>query len=283
MKKTLLLGLLLFVGMFIITGCGSNKQLEEIANKVNESETVKSYKMFGFNIEATANSDTLVVSTTSQDENSKVEFKLADNILSNEKIPVAESTTVLVVLDSVGQTQGYKDGELAQNINAFFEEFQNYTLEKDGLEIVIGESEISLKLDLTKKIPLIDMSNFYLKTDEFDMISEFIADKETGNQSGKTGNIAYDVFVGKNESTIQIGQDGELSDSAYKSILSALEVMYGKKVANKFQKLYPKFVDGKKKVGAYTIVKGYKMEDQDDSMFEGTEIVRITINNKKVK
>ena len=42
-------------------------------------------------------------------------------------------------------------------------------------------------------------------------------------------------------------------------------------------------VDGEKTVEAFTIEKDYKPEDQEDSIFNNTEIVLITIDNKKVK
>ena len=59
--------------------------------------------------------------------------------------------------------------------------------------------------------------------------------------------------------------------------------MYKKDTAKHFQELYPKFIDGKTKTEAFTIETNYKIEDQDESVFKDTEIVLVTINNKKVK
>lgn len=281
--KKMLITLLAFVMLFSLTACGSNSKLDEIADKINNCESVKNYKEYGYEIKASTSKDTLTITSKIDDNSSKVEFKLDGDILSNENLSVDDLLAALLLINGVGQTYGYKDGELSQNINTFSDDFKNYTLEKEGLELVIDDEKVSLKMDLSKKVPLIDMSKFYLKVDDFDILSQILADSEHGNQSGKSGNIAYDVFVGEEESTIQIGQDEKLSDSAYKSILSALEVMYGKEVANHFQELYPNFVSGKKTVEAFTIEKDYKMEDQDDSMFKDTEIVLITINNEQVK
>ena len=281
--KKMLITLLAFVMLFSLTACGSNSKLDEIADKINNCESVKNYKEYGYEIKASTSKDTLTITSKSDDTNSSVEFKLDGDILSNENLSVDDLLAALLLINGVGQTYGYKDGELSQNINTFSDDFKNYTLEKEGLELVIDDEKVSLKMDLSKKVPLIDMNKFYLKVDDFDILSQILADSEHGNQSGKSGNIAYDVFVGEEESTIQIGQDEKLSDSAYKSILSALEVMYGKEVANHFQELYPNFVSGKKTVEAFTIEKDYKMEDQDDSMFKDTEIVLITINNEQVK
>ena len=282
MRKKLLLGLLLIIGLFTITGCGVNK-LDDVAKNINNSESVTSYKEYGYEIKATAKDDTLTVTSKIGDTNTKVEFNLDGDILSNEKISLDNLMTTLLVINGVGQTYGYKDGELSLNINTFSEDYKNYTLDNEGLELIINEDSISLKIDLSKKVPLIDMNKFYLKTDDLDMISEFKENGENGNQSGKIGNIAYDISIGEEESTIEIGQDEKLSDSAYKSILTALEVMYNKDTADKFQKLYPKFESGKKTIESFTIEKNYKHEDQDESVFKDTEIVLITIDNSKLK
>ena len=283
MKKKILSLVLLLVLVIGVTGCGSNSKLDDIAKKINECETVNNYKEYGYNIKATTAKDTLTITSKIEDKESKVEFKLDGDVLSNEKLSTDDLIATLLVINGVGQTYGYKDGELSQNINTFTDEFENYTLDKEGLELVINDEKVSLKMNISKKVPLIDMNKFYLKADDLDMISQLIKDKETGNQNGKIGNIGYDIFVGDDESTIQIGQDGKLSDSAYKSILTALEVMYGENTAKKFQELYPEFVEGKKTVGAFTIEKDYKVEDQDDSVFKDTEVVLVTINNKKIK
>ena len=283
MKKKLILGLLAIIGLFTITGCSSNNKLDAVAKKINNSESVKSYKEYGYVIKASTTKDTLTVTSKTDETESKVEFKLNGDILSNENTSLEDLMATLLVINGVGQTYGYKDGELSQNINTFPDDFEKYTLDNEGLELIISDDKVSLKIDLSKKVPLVDMNKFYLKAEDLDMISELVQEKETGNQSGKTGNIAYDIFIGDDESTIQIGQDEKLSNSAYKSIITALEVMYGEDVAKHFKEVYPKFVDGKIKVEAFTIEKNYKLEDQDESMFKDTEIVLITIDNKKIK
>ena len=282
MKKKILSLALLLVLILSITACGSN-ELNKIAKKINNSETVKNYKEYDYEIEAKVKNNKLIIASTVDKKTTKVEFKLDGDILSNDNISTDGLLALLLVIDGVGQTYGYKDGEFSQNINTFTDDFKKYTLDKEGLEIKIGDDKSSLKIDLSKKVPLIDIDKFYLKAEDLDMISEFITDKENGNQSGKTGNIAYDIILGDEESIIQIGQEEKLSDSAYKSIVTALEVMYGEKTAKKFQELYPKFEDGKKTVDAFTIETNYKPENKDESVFKDTKVVLVTINNTKVK
>ena len=283
MKKKLFKILLLLVIAVSVTACGNNKKLVEIAKKINNCATVKSYKEYGYDIKATAKKDTLTVTTKTDDTKTSVSFKLEDNILSNDNIANEELLTAMLVIDAIGQTYGYEDGELSKNINSFPGETRNYTLAKEGFEIIVGEEKNSLKIDLSKKIPLIDMNKFYLQPENFDILAQIKADGEGGNQSGKSGNIAYDVFLNVDENTIEIGQDKKLSDSAYKSILSALEVMYDKEVANHFQEIYPKFIDGKKTIEAFTIETHYEREDKDESVFKDTDVLLIIINNKLIK
>ena len=283
MKKKILGLILITVFIIGVTGCGKNSKLEEIAKKINNCESVKNYKEYGYEIKASSKKDTLTITSKIDEKKSKVEFDLKENILSNENISTNDLMAALLVINGVGQTYRYKDGELSQNINTFSSEYQKYTLDKEGLELIINDDEVSLKIDISKKVPLIDMNKFYLQDTDLDMIKGLVENKETGNQNGKIGNIAYDIFVGEEESTIQIGQDEKLSDSAYKSIITVLEVMYGKDIANHFQELYPEFVDGKKTVEAFTIKKNYKVEDQEESVFKDTEVVLVTVNNKKIK
>ena len=283
-KKILLLVIvLLCVAVVVFLAFGNKPGLNNIAENINNCETVKSYKEYGYEIKASTTNDTLTIISTMGETESKVDFKLDKNVLSNENLTTDELLPALLVINGVGQAYGYKDNELSKNINAFTNEFTNYTLDKEGLELIIGDNKISLKIDISKKIPLIDMDKFYLKPEEFDMIGEFVEDNENGNQSGKAGNVAYDVFVGNDQSTILIGQEEKLSDSAYKSILSALEVMYGKDVATHFAEIYPKFEDGKKTVEAFTIETNYAVQDQDESVFKDTKTVLVTIDNNTLK
>lgn len=283
MKKKILSIILLLVLVMSTTACVASGKLNKIAKNINNSESVKTYIDAGYKMKASAFGNRLVLKSKIDKTKSKVEFKLKKNILSNENLSTNDLIFAMLVINGVGQTYGYEDGELSQNINSFPEEYEKYTLEKEGFELVTKDDRVSLKIDVSKKVPLIDMDLFYLKPSDFDMISRLVEDEDSGNESGKKGNIAYDIFVGEDESTIQIGQDEKLSDSAYRSIVSALEVMYGIKTASHFKDVYPKFLDKKTTVGEFTIETNYKPEDQADSIFKDTKVVLVTINNSKLK
>ena len=286
MIKKCLKGLLLSAIMcFAITGCGKLKiiTLDEIVEKFNNSETVKQYKEYGFEMKASAKDNKLTITSIMGEEDSSVSYNLNDNILSNENLADEDLMSAIVLIDSIGQMRGYKDGELAENMNAFADEIKKYTLDKEGFELKTNEESNSIKIDLSKKIPLIDLKDFYLKPDTFDMIKEFVEEKTTGNQSGKLAKLAYDVSLGVDESNIYIGEKDKLTDSSYKSILSALEVMYGTETVNKFKEAYPSFKDGKTTVEGFTIETNYEIEDQEESMFKDMKVVLVTINNEVIK
>ena len=283
MKRKILniIGLLLIV--LCVTACGTNSKLSKIAKYFNESDTVKSYKEYGYELKATAKKDTLTITSKMDDNTTTTVFTLKDNILQNTKLQDEEILTTLLVIDSIGQLQGYEKGKLSQSFNAFPDKVKEYTLENEGIELVFDENKKSLKIDLTKKVPLIDMNEYYIQPEIFDYIEEIKKNNEPGNQNGRSGNIAYDISLDKDINTIEIGQEEELSTSAYKSILSALEVMYSKEVANHFKEIYPEFVNGKKTIEAFTIDTNYKRDDQENSVFKDTKEVFITIDNSKIK
>ena len=283
--KKLLYAVVLLALVVGIAGCGSKTTkvtLADIAEKFNNSKTIKSYKEFGYEITATANNNELVITSKMGDENSSVSYKFENNILSNEKVSEEDLITALILIDSVGQAHGYKDGELADNLNAFPEDIIKYTVEKEGLEIKTGDETNSIKIDISKKIPLKDMAGFYLKTDDFDMIADIVENETSGNQTGKVAKIGYDVRVDEEESYIYIGETDKLTESAYKSVLSALEVMYGKKAVDYFKQNYPAFKDGKTEFEGFIVDTNYQKEDQDESVFKGMKIVAVTINNAVV-
>ncbi len=282
MKRKILniIGILLIA--VCVTACGNNNKLKDIAKYFNESDTAKTYKEYGYDLNATVTKDTLTIESKVQDKKTTLTFKLNNNILSNDNIPNEDLLIALLVADSVGQKYGYKQGELSQNINAFPDKIREYTLDKEGFEFTFGDTN-SLKIDLSKKVPLIDINQFYLAPEYFDMIRETKKENETGTQNGKSANIAYNISLGTEKSTIEIGQDEQLGDSAYKTILSALEVMYGKQVANQFQKVYPKFLNEKTTVDAFIIDTNYKREEQESSIFKGTKEVLVTIDNSRLK
>lgn len=292
MKKKILVCLFAFILCFSLVGCGKKKvDLNKIADKINNSETAKQYKEYGIDLKATANKGEIVISMKSEtlEMDSTSSYKLDGTIFTIDASNEESVAGLALLINGIGQVHGYKDGELMQNLNSFPEKIKSYTLTKEGFELIEKDDKITVKIDASKKIPLIDMSEFYLTTDEFDIISDIIDNNSTGNQSGISGSIYFNVEVRDDNSYIYMSEEEKITQSSYKSILSAIEVIYGKDVVEEFKKAYPELKDGVVEVGAFKVENNFDVaseyedeEDAKDSMFYGRKVLKVTVDNSKL-
>lgn len=285
-KKILFIGIILvfILGILLQNNTfAATHTLEEIAEKFNNSSSVKSFKDFGYEYTAIINEQEpnilYITLTNPQNESSTISYELEGSILSYEHLVQDNIFSAMLLADSIGQVNGYKDGDLDYTLNS--EEIQNYTVEKEGFEIKENGSYYSVKMDINKKIPLVDLTDFYLKPEDFDIIKKIIDDKQPGNQTGKKLKMTYDLIVREDENNIYIGEEDETTDSTYKSILSAIEVMYGDKVVEYFKSIYPDFSEGNVTLDGFTIQTDVEIEE--DSMFGDSKVVLVTIDNEYVK
>ena len=269
-----------------ISVCAKNIKLEDIIKAFNNSNIVKSYEEL-LSAEITAleydyDTNNLKITLKRNDDTTVINFKLEENILSNEQLTAIESIVACLLADTIGQVNGYEYGDVFNNFNMFFDEISNYVVENEGFEFKENGDNFSVKMDINKKIPLIPSSEFYLKPDDFDMIKEFVEEKTSGNQSGKKAKLVYNVSLGENENEICIGEEDKTTESTYKSILSALEVMYGKKVVEHFKSIYPKISEGLTELDGFSIETGVDIDLEESPMYKGTEVVRVKIDNSYV-
>ena len=122
MKKRALCLVFVLAIIFSLTACNSSKKLEEIANRINDCESVKNLQEYGYEIKASSTKDTLTITSIVDNTSSKVDFVLDKNILSNENLSTDDLLVALLLINGVGRTYGYEDGALSQNINTFPEE-----------------------------------------------------------------------------------------------------------------------------------------------------------------
>ena len=290
-KKYLIGGSLIIVILLAVVGFVVVKHtqtdgkitLNKIVKKFNTSDTIKTYKEYGYEIKASKRGSKLVISSNMSGSKTYVNYQLDGTILSNDELSGSDLMTAVILIDSIGQLQGYKDGELSENLNAFPEKTNQYTVQNEGFELKENGEFYSLKIDLAKKIPLLDLSDLYLKPDTFDMIKEIVEENSAGNQTGRIAKLAYNVEVAEENNYIYLGERDKLTDSAYKSILSALEVMYGTATVDKFKTIYPEFQKGKITVDGFTIETDYKMDNPDESVFKDMKVVLVTIDNNAIK
>lgn len=285
-RKVLIVSIILaFIFVFLIQTnvFATNHTLEEIAEAFNNSNTINSYKDFGFELSAVADENSLPVTITTSQGSSTITYELEGSILSYEHLVDSNLTTAYFLADSIGQVNGYEDGELLKNFNMFTDEIKNYTVENEGFEIKENGSYYSVKMDINKKVPLIDESEFYLKPSDFDMIQEFVKEGTNGNQNGKKAKLAYDLTLNEDENQIYIGEENEITESTYKSILSALEVMYGNEMVNYFKAKYPELQDGIAMYDGFTVDVDTDIDLEEHPIYTGTKVVLVTLDNEYIK
>ena len=289
-KKILSISVLL---LFMLVTLLQNKvmaathTLEEIAEIFNNSSSVNDYEeLFESEfIASTDESEPNAISITIKTENgsSKISFEKEANILSNTHLDDENLVAAFLLAESIGQANGYNDGELINNFNMFVDEVYNYTVENEGFEVKEDEGNYSVKMDITKKVPLIDVSEYYLKPEEFDFIKNIVDEGTTGNQTGRDSKFAYNLLVGEDENQIYIGEKDEITDSTYKSILSAIEVMYGEKAVEYFESIYPELSEGYMILDGFTIDYDTDIDLEEQPIFTGTKVVLVTIDNEYLK
>lgn len=271
----------LVLAMSMTSVFAATHTLTEVAEKFNNCKSVESLKEYEYYYVASVDENvpnTLLITVTTGEGKKEFSFVLEDSILSNDKLSFDQLYATIMLIDAVGQVNGYEDGELFYTINS--EVIRDYTIENEGIEIKDNGDYTSIKMDIDKKIPLVDLTDYYLKPDEFDFVRDIVESNEVGNQTGKNLKMSFDIIVREDENYIYIGEEKETTKSTYDSILSALEVLYGNKVVEHFKSIYPDFIEGT------TELDGFKIEtnvDTDEYIFNNSKVVLVTINNEYVK
>ena len=282
MKKiSKLLYVLILSMLFIVSAKAKIIMLSDIADKINESSTINEYeKLLSLEIDATASEETLTVSLKFGEEKYTFNYNLNGSTLECDEHTEEDFFVSYFVVDAINQVHGSKDGEFLENVNLFADEIEKYTLEKEGFELNEDNGSYIAKMNILKEIPLVDLSEFYFKPEEFEFIKKIIEDEEVGNQTGANAIMAYDVVIGSDTDKIVIGEKGGLTDRSYKSILSALEVMYGKKALEDFKEVYPSFDEGNYVLDGYEIM---LEEEIEEYLFQDKVNVVVTVNKDYAK
>lgn len=267
--------------------CAVSPTLGDIVEKFNNSKEVEKFKGYGFEMNAFYDADdanSLKIVLTKEGVSETITYELNGNVLSNTHLVESNLMTAYFLSDSIGQVNGYNDGKLLNNMNMFEDEFSKYTLEKEGLEIKeASNGYYSAKMDITKKVPLIDESKFYLKPSDFDHAKDLIKNKENGNAQGKKAKLVYEISVDEDENYICIGEENKITQSTYNSILSALEVMYNKDVVEFFKAKYPKLDEGIYQLDGFDVEYDMPVDFEESPIYTNTKVVKVTINNKFIK
>lgn len=276
MKKKIF-GLLVIVSLLFVTACSNeNAKLKEIAEKFNGLEDIKSMAEYGTTYKATVSKSSLTIEISGKDVESKsLEYKLDGNILSGEfkeeDSLVAGISTVYLV-DSIAQINGYKPGEIISTIND--ERISEYTVAKEGFEVSEGET-LKVKIDITKKIPLLDFSNTYITVEDLESAKEYLID---GSYDTYSTGLHLNSFYSDGEYVVKIGEENGLTMKAYNSLSSFLEVVFNDAAVSYLNDNYS-LSDGSKEFAGIKIEYDVKLSEDDFSVpNDSYKVMRVTID-----
>ena len=292
MKKNKIIKFVIILTLFLIIlmqnsiSLAAQVTLEKIVEKFNKSSIVDFNKNEGVNIVATNNSNAIKIVIDGDKETETIEFLFKDNILfieidSEEENALSKAYIALEIIDIIGQLHGYKENELILSINDI-EGTKDYTLEKEGYERKqISENKFEMKVDITKKIPLLDFSNTYFKVSDLQKYKTYI--QGNGSTEMTRGNVWFNCSGYDGEKELLIAEKGKLTENTYKSLLSIIEVMFeDEKVIQYFKNNYSSIESGDKTFKGFSIKANPKDKtDWEETLIpsdSGYEFMRINID-----
>lgn len=206
-----------FIKMFFIVIClfsifdlkvGANTipTLEQISTKFNNNSEIKKYAESNVVWESSVNDDKLIITTTTNNTTNEYKYTLDGNILSTifqqDELFMGFILTHIVV-DSVEQFHGYSEGELNSTLNS--DKVFEYTLDDEGLEMVqISSGGLSVKIDISKKIPCLDFSNTYIEVEDLANYKDYISGN--GSAEFSKGNIWFNKSGYYGDNTVLIAE-----------------------------------------------------------------------------
>lgn len=287
MKKILRLFLIVCLfGIFNIKLIADTApSLEQVVDKFNNNTEIKKFNELGAKWEAIVEDNKIVINIKSEGTDINLIYSLDKNVLfstipKDESFPGIIATTYLI--DSISQFHGYSEGDLNSALTSG--KMDDYTLENEGLEISqSSEGNLIVKIDISKKIPLPDLSDVYIKVEDLEHLKNFI--EGNGSADLNKGNIYFHKSGYDGDNTLLIAEKDELTNNSYKSILSILEVMFNSKdVVDYFKNNYSSISSDKEFTGFKIEVNPIK-SDFEESLIpddSGYKFLRITINKDEV-
>ena len=287
MKNRLFSLVIIILSVFFLTGCGENSKLNDIVDKFNSSKFVKSYADMGYNINATAHYEEITVMINSSDSDPiKLTFNFENDVLSgkfdmNNDASYFTAFVSLYLIDAIGQVNGYEEEEMIQSLNDMG--ILEYTLENEGLEISSSSDTFEFKVNINKKVPLIDFSEVYITTEDLESVESYIKE---GSYSMQRGNVVMITLTTDGTTTITIAEKKELTSNSYNSLLSVVDVLFDSSKASKYVKSkYESIEEGDKEFAGVKVDVDYETDDESINSLKdsGYEIMNITINHKTFK
>lgn len=285
MKKMLCFAFLMMI--INITNVFANSTiptLDEIVNKFNTQEDIVYINNNGGSAVAKTENNKIIVETKSSEGNYHIEFPLNGNILSStvKQDDFNGALIIMYLINAIGLCHGYNDGDLQATLNS--EEILNYEVENEGVEMIINpDGQVNFKTDISKKIPLVDVTNVYIGVEDLDDLKEFISGNGSAEMS--KGNVWFNKSGYYGENTLLVAEKNELTKNTYNSILSIIEVMFeSQDVVDYFKNNYKSIGNNKEFTGVKIEVNPVK-DDWENGLIpddSGYKFVRISIDKNDI-
>lgn len=288
MKKLIgfTLALILLLSIMIPVMAVDTVSMEQVVEKYNQSETVQQALEQGSTSVATLGENQISIQTTTNEQSYTTVFQVEGNNIQitigaeeGQEKALVDSMISMLLVDAVQQLHGVAPGAILPTLND--ERTQNYTLQEQGLSLQKGTNTVTIQFDIQKEIPLLSFEDVYITPEHLEQMKEYIAGD--GSYQVRTGNVTFYKVGDGNEATITVGEEQELTNNAYRSILSGLQVMFGTtKASQYFEENYTDFSEGNKQIEGITIEIEPIKTEMEQTIFEDAKIVRLTIDKQKV-
>lgn len=256
--------------------------LTDIVTKFNAE--VADLVSSGLAISATEDNNTIITTTIDSDGNpQQTIFTLTNNILestiANNNLSGAMCAQILI--KSIAQLHGYSNDYITAILT--LDEIKNYTVDNQGFCITPEGNNVIIKINMQSMNLTTDMSTIFIQPSDLEDLKEYIS----GDGSAQTskGYLVLNKGGYGNEVSFFIGENNDLTNNTYKSILSVLEVMFGSTaVPNYFSTKYPNLSNGNSEFDGIKIEINPVKTTMETFVLKDTnyKFVRVTINKSTV-
>ncbi|MBQ1430479.1 MAG: hypothetical protein IIZ05_02535 [Firmicutes bacterium] len=271
--------MLIFLMVFTLAGCGgtggsgdsgdANEKLVALSEAFNGLDMVKQYQEYdGYTFESAVSGDTLSVSMGYGEDVTTSDFILDGDVLTLDGGINFQNLYSAIAVATAKAVMDGNDEKLASAALSHSSALE-MTLEDNGL--YMNPDEEVFQMDLAKKMTLMDMTDVYVTLED---LGE--RDENATSYVGHSGLISYRVNLNDyGDSVLMVSEPGELTERAYKSLLSLVEFAYGKEAADEFAAKYPEITEAS--FDNYTVNIDPENEDYQELYDDGDKVLELVI------
>jgi hypothetical protein len=271
--------MLIFLMVFTLAGCGgaggsgdsgdANEKLVALSEAFNGLDMVKQYQEYdGYTFESAVSGDTLSVSMGYGEDVTTSNFILEGDVLTLDGGMNFQNLYSAIAVATAKAVMDGNDEKLASAALSHSSALE-MTLEDNGL--YMNPDEEVFQMDLAKEMTLMDMTDVYVTLED---LGE--RDENATSYVGHSGLISYRVNLNDyGDSVLMVSEPGELTERAYKSLLSLVEFAYGKEAADEFAAKYPEITEAS--FDNYTVNIDPENEDYQELYDDGDKVLELVI------